>query len=391
MSTSSTSSIKTMLTGLLTLVTVMGIGRFSLTPQIPVMMNDGYLTLSSAGILAAMNYIGYLVGAIHVSRIKHSHAQYLKAGIMATVLVTLLSGTTGSFAIQCLFRLIAGVGGAWALIIVTAWTQMTLAGNNAPRLSAAVFTGPGVGIMLSGILAWLMATYHFHSSASWYVYGAVALIVSLLISRNLPAEFGAAKSQVTHHEPISANLKKLVVIYALAGFGYILPATFLSQMAHSAFPDGNQAAFFWPLFGLSAVAGVALIILFSARFNTQVSLATAMILQGLGVAAAVVVHNAAGLLISTILTGLGFLSIMQLTMRFAREISSGSVAKTVGILTSGYATGQLVGPLVSSASVALFGSLNEAIVLAALCLIAGGCSVMLLIRNPQPLAAQGQR
>lgn len=116
-----------------------------------------------------------------------------------------------------------------------------------------------------------------------------------------------------------------------------------------------------------------------------------MILQGLGVAAAVVVHNAAGLLISTILTGLGFLSIMQLTMRFAREISSGSVAKTVGILTSGYATGQLVGPLVSSASVALFGSLNEAIVLAALCLIAGGCSVMLLIRNPQPLAAQGQR
>lgn len=236
-------NIKIMLTGLLTLVTVMGIGRFSLTPQIPVMIGDGYLTLSSAGILAAMNYIGYLAGALHVSRMKSGHAGYLKAGICATVLVTLLSGATSSFVLQCLFRLVAGIGGAWALIIVTSWTQLTLAGNRAPRLSAAVFTGPGVGITLSGILAWAMGLLHLDSASAWYVYGAVALLISLMTFRYLPATFGPAQGAGESEKPVGSELKKLVAIYTLAGFGYILPATFLAQMAHSAFPGGDLAAF----------------------------------------------------------------------------------------------------------------------------------------------------
>ncbi|MGY4564852.1 putative MFS family arabinose efflux permease [Erwinia sp. TECH1] len=249
----------------------MGIGRFSLTPQIPLMIEDGFLTLSSAGILAAMNYIGYLLGAIHVSKLKRHHTFYLKTGLMATVLVTLLSAATSSFMLQCLFRFVSGVGGAWALIIVTSWTQLVLA--------------------------------------------------------------------------------------------------------------GNQAAFFWPLFGLAAVAGVLLVIAFAARIRTQPALATAMIVQGAGVASVVFFHDAKGLLIATLLTGLGFLSIMQLSMRLAREVTQGAVARTVAVLTSGYATGQLIGPLMSSLSVTLFHSLEPALLLAAAGLVAGGILVLLGIKN----------
>lgn len=377
------SGLQTLLTGMLTLVVVMGIGRFSLTPQIPVMIDDGYLTLSGAGILAAMNYIGYLAGAVHISRIRHGHVFFLKTGLVATVAVTLLSGTTEDYMFQCLFRLIAGIGGAWSLIIITSWTQHVLSTQDAPRMSAAVFTGPGIGITLSGLMAWWLSSVHSGSSEGWYVYGAVALLISLCIARSLPREFGPNKGSLTHSQPVSTEMKKLIGIYTLAGFGYILPATFLSQMSHTLFPDGNLAAFFWPLFGLSAVAGVVIVILFSSRFSTQPSLTTVMIMQGVGVASAVLVPGAPGLILSTILTGLGFLSIMQLTMRLAREISPGSLAKNVGLLTSGYATGQLVGPLVSSASVTLFHSLDEAILLAAVCLIGGGFAISAFVRKPE--------
>lgn len=373
-------AVGVMLTGIVTLVVVMGIGRFSLTPQIPMMISDGYLSLSSAGILAAMNYIGYLAGAVQASRIRSHHAHYLKAGLLITVLVTLLSGMTTEFILQCLFRFLAGLGGAWALIIVTAWTQLELAGRQAPKLSAAVFTGPGVGITLTGILAWIMSIWSLSSEQAWYVYGVVAVAAAAIVFPRLPTRL-LSSSRNDKPEPLSRNLKYLLVAYTLAGFGYILPATFLSQMAHSIFSVGNQAALFWPLFGLSAVTGVLLVIFSGTRASVKPALAVAMGGQGVGVACVVFSPGATGLLISTLLTGLGFLSIMQLSMRLAREVSTGSVARNVAMLTSGYATGQLVGPLVSSVSVTLFSSLEPALLLAAAGLITGGVIVMTRIRT----------
>ncbi|WP_241798917.1 YbfB/YjiJ family MFS transporter [Pantoea dispersa] len=368
-------SLITMLTGMVTLIVVMGIGRFSLTPQIPLMIANGHLTLSSAGVLAAMNYIGYLLGALHVSRITAHHARYLKAGLLATALVTLLSGFSHAWVLQCLFRMVAGIGGAWALIIVTSWTQMVLAQQQAPRMSAAVFAGPGAGITLSGVLAWLITRLDLNDDRAWQLYGVVALAGVLLVWRALPASLPARQRESASAAPGRA-VKQLWLAYTLAGFGYILPATFLSQMAHSLFAQGQLAALFWPLFGLCAVAGVVLIMLFSARLNTRLSLAWVMVLQGFGVASGVLIPGVSGLLISTVMVGLGFLSIMQLSMQLARAVSNISVAKTVAILTSGYATGQLIGPLISAASVQIFASLHPALLLAAGGLVLGGLLVL---------------
>lgn len=367
-------SIITMLTGMVTLIVVMGMGRFSLTPQIPLMIADGHLTLSSAGILAAMNYIGYLGGAVHVSRLKAHHA-VLKTGLLVTALVTLLSGFTTIFPLQCLYRFVAGVGGAWALIIVTSWTQMMLGTHGAPRMSATVFTGPGIGITLTGLLAWAMAGHHVNAEGAWMVYGGVAITGAVLIWKQLPVSLPVRQSQA---QPVSMSrdLKLLLAAYTLAGFGYILPATFLSQMARDVFAGGALAAFFWPLFGLSAIAGVLLVILFAARVDTRKSLALTMVLQGAGVAMPVAMPGAAGLFIATIMTGLGFLSIMQLTMKLARQVTTSPLAATVALLTSGYATGQLTGPLISSASVHLTGSLQPALLIAALGLTGAGVMIL---------------
>lgn len=375
-------SLVTMLTGMVTLIVVMGMGRFSLTPQIPLMIAGGHLTLSSAGILAAMNYIGYLGGAVHVSRISAHHAVYLKAGLLVTALVTFLSGFTDTFMLQCLYRFVAGVGGAWALIIVTTWTQMMLGAQGAPRMSAAVFTGPGAGITLAGLLAWAMAGHHFDAGQAWLVYGGVAITGAALVWKKLPPTLPARQTEL---KPVgmSRDLKLLLAAYTLAGFGYILPATFLSQMAREIFVGGDLSAFFWPLFGLSAVAGVLLVIAFASRFNTRNSLGLAMVMQGAGVAMPVLMPGAAGLCIATVITGLGFLSIMQLTMKLARQVATGPVATTVALLTSGYATGQLIGPLVSSASVDLTGSLQAALMIAAAGLIAGGVIIVFGIKTAE--------
>src|ERR1700746_3018492 len=50
--------------GLLALASAMGIGRFSLTPILPLMEQDAGLSLTVGGWLATSNYIGYLLGAL---------------------------------------------------------------------------------------------------------------------------------------------------------------------------------------------------------------------------------------------------------------------------------------------------------------------------------------
>ena len=157
------SSIRIALTGFFTLIAVMGMGRFSLTPQLPLMLQEHSVSLSSAGLLASMNYIGYLAGAIYAMRLRKQYALHLRVGLWATVAATLLSAFTHDFVLQAILRFIAGLGGAWALILITAWTQDRLAAAHSPRLSAAVFSGPGAGIMLTGILA--LALTHYHASA----------------------------------------------------------------------------------------------------------------------------------------------------------------------------------------------------------------------------------
>src|SRR5690606_18551445 len=87
---------------------------------------------------------------------------------------------------------------------------------------------------------------------------------------------------------LTPGLKKLVWSYSLAGFGYILPATFLSQMAAQRFPGSLFAQFVWPVFGAAAIIGIALGIALRHCMQSNQRLALVLWLQGIGVLAAAV-------------------------------------------------------------------------------------------------------
>jgi hypothetical protein len=48
----------------------MGVGRFAFTPMFPSMVRDGLLNNENGTLPAAGNYLGYLLGAMPVGRIK---------------------------------------------------------------------------------------------------------------------------------------------------------------------------------------------------------------------------------------------------------------------------------------------------------------------------------
>lgn len=369
-------ALRVALSGFVMLVVAMGIGRFAFTPQVPLMIAEGQLTLTSAGVVAACNYLGYLLGAWDAMRARRRVEGRLYAGIIGAVVLTCLSAWADNAWLHALLRLVIGGMSGWGMVLTAAWTNEQLARAGRPGLSAAVFAGPGAGIAMSGLLAVYIHAHHLSAEAGWLLYGVLALLLIAFISRWLPRPGDVHRSGI-HPEPLvlTRDLRRLVWSYAFAGFGYILPATFLSQMAAARFPGSLFAQFLWPIFGLSAVLGIGLSIALRGIGQSHQRLALVLWLQGLGVLAAWLVTGMSGLVVGALLVGGGFLCAVQLSLQYGRELAPDHTRYMAGLLTTGYAVGQLLGPVSSALSTWLTQRLEPALGLAAIALFVGGALV----------------
>jgi len=360
------------------LMMAMGIGRFALTPQMPHLLSEGQVDLTAAGLIAAANYLGYLLGAVD-AMFAHRPQQVqrrLYGGLWLCVLLTLASFWANGFWSHLLLRFGTGVASAWVLVMITALSQPLAAAAGRPRLGALVFAGPGLGIFLTGLLALVSHLLQQTSATLWLIYAGVALLMLLAIVRILP--------QPGTHTPVASlngshsnrGIPRLAAVYALYGVGYIIPATFLSQMANAQFHGQWQADLFWPCFGLGAAIGVLLVSLRRHDPNTTRHWLTATLwLQALGVFACLL-GSGYGLALGVMLCGMPFLACMQLVMQRSRELAPHTTQRNAGLLTACFAVGQLSGPLLAALSSHFSGGLQPALVIAGSgLLIAGGLAL----------------
>ncbi|MDE9518355.1 MFS transporter [Xenorhabdus bovienii] len=369
------------LSGFLALVVAMGIGRFTFTPQVPLMIAESQFTLTGAGIVAAFNYLGYLAGSYDAMRAQRFVEYRLWSGLWGAVIITLLSALLDGPILHSIARFFIGWASGWTLVLVAAWANDELAKLNRPRLSAAVFAGTGMGILISGVLAVGIQSWAMGAAKAWVIYGMLALLCSIYVSRYLPRRGELHRPQTNVQKLIlTPEIKRLVWSYSLAGFGYILPATFLSQMATERFPDSLFAQFVWPIFGGASVLGIVMGILLSHVSTTQIRLAITLWLQAIGILIAEVLPGIGGLVIGALLVGGGFMCVVQLALLYGRELAPNHARYMAGLLTTGYALGQLVGPMLSAISTWLTGKLEPALYIAFIGLVVAG---LLIFRRNQ--------
>ncbi|WP_460098056.1 MFS transporter [Pseudomonas sp. H3_C08] len=367
------------------LMMAMGIGRFALTPQMPHLLSEGQIDLTAAGLIAAANYLGYLLGAVD-AMFAHRPQQVqrrLHGGLWLCVLLTLASFWADGFWSHLVLRFGTGVASAWVLVMITTLSQPLAAAAGRPRLGALVFAGPGLGIFLTGLLALVSHLLNQTSATLWLIYAAAALVMMLGVWRLLPKPVATAAVAVAAGNPSNRGIGRLAVIYALYGVGYIIPATFLSQMATGQFHGQWQADLFWPCFGLAAALGVLLVSL--RRHDPETTrhwLMATLWLQAAGVFACLL-GSGLGLALGVILCGTPFLACMQLVMQRSRELAPHATQRNAGMLTACFAVGQLSGPLLAALSSHFSGGLQPALVTAGSgLLIAGGLAMQSTSAGP---------
>ncbi|BBH44964.1 MFS transporter [Pseudomonas sp. KU43P] len=374
------------------LMMAMGIGRFALTPQLPQLIAEGQFDLTAAGLVAAANYLGYFIGAADAMFARRPNQVRLRlhGGLWLCVLLTLASWAADGFWSHLLLRFGTGVASAWVLVMITSLSQQIANANQRQSLGALVCAGPGVGIALTGLLALAAHLLGLSSAALWLVYAVAALAMLLAVRPWLPRamEPAVTPSGMQPGATRSVGIGRLGLVYALYGVGYILPATFLSQMANKQFRGHWMADLFWPAFGLAAALGVVMVSVRRAG-RTSSWLTATLWLQGLGVVACLM-GGGIGLALGVVLCGTPFLACMQLVMQRSRELAPHTTQRNAGLLTACFALGQLSGPLLAALSNHYSGSLQPALVLAAGGLGLAGVLVLLGRRNPQASLVAGR-
>jgi MFS family permease len=349
------------------LALAMGVGRFAFTPLFPLMRDDPGITIAAGSWLASANYIGYFIGALAAFCVRVDTRAAIRWSLLATAASTLGMGLTTSFPMFLALRATAGVASAFLLVCISAWA-LEHAGDD-PLRRAAVFSGVGAGMFLVGIACLILQAQGVTAAGGWIALGAGSFVLAAMMWRAYEAPM-AASPPVLGRCPI-AGTWRLVVAYTAAGFGYIIPATFLPAMARAQVTSSAAVDLAWPALGLAACVSTFIAAKLFGAANGLRIWKWAQCVMVLSVALPALSHSVPALAASGVGVGGTFMVITMAAMQAARGLEGSDPRRLMALLSAGFAAGQLAGPLVVALLLNTEDNFSRPLALAAAALAAG--------------------
>src|SRR5690606_34567610 len=114
-----TDKLKVLIASVIVVVVTVGIARFYYTPMIPEMVAGVGLSQTVVGLLATVNYAGYLTGALLISRISDMglKVRLYQLGLLGAVVTTALMGFTTEAWLWYLLRFASGLSTSTGMLL----------------------------------------------------------------------------------------------------------------------------------------------------------------------------------------------------------------------------------------------------------------------------------
>lgn len=342
--------LSTAVFGMIVLTLGMGIGRFLYTPMLPVMLHEGIFTFSQLSLIASMNYAGYLAGSLLFSfgifgSMKNIRMMLLAAALVTGILIFAMAEVTHPDMV-ILIRFVAGMASAGMMIF---GSMLMLQHTHNPLVIASLFAGVGVGIFIGNEYVIAGIAYALNSTLLWFGASLISAMLFVILIILLP--------KTKHILPIlkttassEPNIQwwNLALLYGLAGFGYIIVATYLPLMARGV---GNEflSNHIWSVVGLAVIPGCYGWLWAARKWSILSCLSVNLIVQASCVVMASFINTPLLLTLSCIGFGATFMGTSSLVMPLAKKINAPQKINLLGLVTLTYGIGQIAGPLIVSA------------------------------------------
>ncbi|EKF75504.1 major facilitator family transporter [Alcanivorax hongdengensis A-11-3] len=277
-----TPATRLLLMGIAATLAGIGLGRFAYAALLPGLIESGWLSESQASFAGAANLLGYLLGAVCASRVgqRWGASRVIRLSTLLVAISFLASSWAAPVWWFSLWRLVAGVTGAFLMVLTPSLVLHNLPVEKRKQAGSLIFTGVGIGVLLSATLA--PALLHAGTGATWLAIGLVALIPVVLVWQHWPAP---DHRPAGGHPPMPAHASRALLLvylcYALDAGGFVPHTVFwVDFLEHHRGFSHWQAGMQWGLFAVGALCGPFLIAAMARLLGWQWTFFTALGTKG---------------------------------------------------------------------------------------------------------------
>ncbi|CAK2482243.1 putative MFS family arabinose efflux permease [Vibrio crassostreae] len=326
-----------------------GIGRFAYIALMPVLIQSGWFSSEDASTLSAATLIGYIFGAPASSFLQ----RYCSTGtlIRASLLLSSFSYLgcalkSAPFEWFLTLRTIAGMSGAILMVLAPPMIASLHPKEMKARISGVVFSGIGLGAMISGTIIPLLIYQSVESA--WLGVGAIAFLATVLTWKTWSLE---AKQSHCAMSPASfkdlskrkrTSIRFVLLAYTFSAIGYLPHTLFwVDYIVRELGMSFTSGGFYWAVFGIGAAIGPIVTGVLGDKVGLKKALLAAFICKATGVALPLMHTGEVALFVSSLLVGMFTPGIVTLVSTYTLELVGTQLhTKSWGAMTMAFAVSQ---------------------------------------------------
>lgn len=385
--------IKVLSAGIFSLILALGVARFAYTPLLPLMQQQAGLGVAAAGWLAAINYAGYLSGALIASRISSLvlKDRLYRIGMVLAIVSTLAMGLTTNVVVWALSRYVAGLTSAAAMLLGTGLIMSWLIRHNFRSEMGIHFTGLGLGIAACAGAVMLFTPW-LDWREQWFAFAAIGCVLLVPALRWLPppdtSGLTTSGKKLQDKPPSALYLRFFMAAYFCAGFGYVVSITFIVAIVNGLPGLAGWGNLVFLALGVGAAPACIMWDLIARRIGDLNALILAAVLQIAGILLPVLLPGLWAAMLGSFIFGATFIGMVSLVLSMAGRYYPNMPAKMMGKMTISYGVAQIIGPAITGTIGARFGTYNAGLYVAA-CVMVLGTALLFVLKTVERRDALG--